>query len=270
MRVRGRQARGDALGQDALGPRRRRRHGVHDLPPAASARRPRRHAGRRARIAVPRGGSRRLPQRLPRRHRARRRGRRSPSAPTGPGDSDADEVAWSTAVEAAPWLLGTAEPEQEVAPERALREARAVQAARRRRHPRGRLGRRLRRRRPYAAVDRRPRAPHVSTGAYQRSCSAPSRPMSTTANDARRDVVEVAQRERVEALGDVDDDHVAALGGRRRRRRARRAARAGSGRPARRRPSRSGGRRPWRQRTPGARGRGYSARRCQALTMPSP
>jgi hypothetical protein len=32
-------------------------------------------------------------------------------------DSDADEVAWNTAVEAAPWLLGTAEPEQEIAPE---------------------------------------------------------------------------------------------------------------------------------------------------------
>jgi hypothetical protein len=33
------------------------------------------------------------------------------------GDSDADEVAWSTAVEAAPWLLGTTEPKKEIAPE---------------------------------------------------------------------------------------------------------------------------------------------------------
>jgi hypothetical protein len=32
-------------------------------------------------------------------------------------DSDPDEVAWGTAVEAAPWLLGTSEPDQEVAPE---------------------------------------------------------------------------------------------------------------------------------------------------------
>jgi hypothetical protein len=32
-------------------------------------------------------------------------------------DSDPDEVAWGTAVEAAPWLLGTTEPEQEIAPE---------------------------------------------------------------------------------------------------------------------------------------------------------
>jgi hypothetical protein len=29
-------------------------------------------------------------------------------------DSDPDEVAWGTAVEAAPWLLGTSEPDQEV------------------------------------------------------------------------------------------------------------------------------------------------------------
>jgi hypothetical protein len=32
-------------------------------------------------------------------------------------DSDPDEVAWGTAVEAAPWLLGTTEPAQEIAPE---------------------------------------------------------------------------------------------------------------------------------------------------------
>jgi hypothetical protein len=33
------------------------------------------------------------------------------------GGTDPDEVAWSTAVEAAPWVLGTREPEREVAPE---------------------------------------------------------------------------------------------------------------------------------------------------------
>ena len=33
-----------------------------------------------------------------------------------PGD-DADEVAWNTAVEAAPWLLGSTEPEQEIPPD---------------------------------------------------------------------------------------------------------------------------------------------------------
>ena len=38
------------------------------------------------------------------------------SSGAGRGD-DADEVAWGTAVEAAPWLLGTSEPEQEVEPD---------------------------------------------------------------------------------------------------------------------------------------------------------
>ena len=33
------------------------------------------------------------------------------------GDSDPDEVAWNTAVEAAPWLLGTSEPNEELAPD---------------------------------------------------------------------------------------------------------------------------------------------------------
>jgi hypothetical protein len=31
--------------------------------------------------------------------------------------ADVDETAWSTAVEAAPWLLGTRQPEEEVAPD---------------------------------------------------------------------------------------------------------------------------------------------------------
>src|SRR5687767_12465982 len=32
-------------------------------------------------------------------------------------DSDPDEVAWNTAVEAAPWLLGTSEPEKALSPD---------------------------------------------------------------------------------------------------------------------------------------------------------
>ena len=39
-----------------------------------------------------------------------------PEQPGGDG-SDADEVAWNTAVEAAPWLVGTSEPEQAVDPD---------------------------------------------------------------------------------------------------------------------------------------------------------
>jgi hypothetical protein len=37
--------------------------------------------------------------------------------PASGGDSDPDEVAWGTAVEAAPWLVGSAEPEEETSPE---------------------------------------------------------------------------------------------------------------------------------------------------------
>jgi hypothetical protein len=33
------------------------------------------------------------------------------------GDSDPDEVAWSTAVEAAPWLLGSSEPKEGLEPD---------------------------------------------------------------------------------------------------------------------------------------------------------
>lgn len=39
------------------------------------------------------------------------------SEPDARPGSDADEVAWSTAVEAAPWVLGSREPEHEVPPE---------------------------------------------------------------------------------------------------------------------------------------------------------
>jgi hypothetical protein len=38
----------------------------------------------------------------------------APPAATG---TDPDEVAWSTAVEAAPWVLGSSEPDREVPPE---------------------------------------------------------------------------------------------------------------------------------------------------------
>jgi hypothetical protein len=43
----------------------------------------------------------------------------APERPEGGGDggSDPDEVAWNTAVEAAPWLVGTAEPEEPVDPD---------------------------------------------------------------------------------------------------------------------------------------------------------
>jgi hypothetical protein len=33
------------------------------------------------------------------------------------GQDDADEVAWATAVEAAPWLLGTTEPDEKIPPD---------------------------------------------------------------------------------------------------------------------------------------------------------
>jgi hypothetical protein len=39
------------------------------------------------------------------------------AAPEAGGSDDADEVAWGTAVEAAPWLLGTNEPGEEIAPD---------------------------------------------------------------------------------------------------------------------------------------------------------
>jgi hypothetical protein len=40
----------------------------------------------------------------------------APEPAQGGGD-DADEVAWGTAVEAAPWLLGTTEPSEEIPPD---------------------------------------------------------------------------------------------------------------------------------------------------------
>ena len=38
-------------------------------------------------------------------------------APSPGASTDPDEVAWSTAVEAAPWVLGSREPEREIPPE---------------------------------------------------------------------------------------------------------------------------------------------------------
>jgi len=72
-----------------------------------------RHMGRRARIAF---------------HEEERRGFRNvyldriepapEGSPAGADEADeADEVAWGTAVEAAPWLLGTTEPGEEVPPD---------------------------------------------------------------------------------------------------------------------------------------------------------
>jgi hypothetical protein len=38
-------------------------------------------------------------------------------SPPETASTDPDEVAWNTAVEAAPWMLGTSQPEEEIAPE---------------------------------------------------------------------------------------------------------------------------------------------------------
>jgi hypothetical protein len=40
-----------------------------------------------------------------------------PDEQGGSGDTDPDEAAWRTAVEAAPWLVGESEPHEEVPPE---------------------------------------------------------------------------------------------------------------------------------------------------------
>jgi hypothetical protein len=68
-----------------------------------------RHNGRSARIAF---------------HEEERNGFRNvyldriePVAEPDPAGDDADEVAWNTAVEAAPWLLGTTEPREETPPD---------------------------------------------------------------------------------------------------------------------------------------------------------
>jgi len=43
---------------------------------------------------------------------------REPETADGDGDNtDPDESAWSTAIEAAPWVLGSSEPEREIPPE---------------------------------------------------------------------------------------------------------------------------------------------------------
>ena len=44
-------------------------------------------------------------------------GSEPPAQATATNDSDPDEVAWNTAVEAAPWLLGSKEPEHELEPD---------------------------------------------------------------------------------------------------------------------------------------------------------
>jgi hypothetical protein len=41
----------------------------------------------------------------------------APDKPADGSDSDPDEVAWNTAVEAAPWLLGSSEPEEALEPD---------------------------------------------------------------------------------------------------------------------------------------------------------
>jgi hypothetical protein len=69
-----------------------------------------RHRGRRARIAF---------------HEEERNGFQNVyldgiqplSGEEAPSGDDADEVAWNTAVEAAPWLLGSTEPAEEIPPD---------------------------------------------------------------------------------------------------------------------------------------------------------
>jgi hypothetical protein len=40
-----------------------------------------------------------------------------PAPEAGDGDTDAEEAAWRTAVDAAPWLMGESDPHEETAPE---------------------------------------------------------------------------------------------------------------------------------------------------------
>jgi hypothetical protein len=40
-----------------------------------------------------------------------------PESPPPSGNTDPDEVAWNTAVEAAPWMLGTSEPDEAIPPD---------------------------------------------------------------------------------------------------------------------------------------------------------
>ena len=40
-----------------------------------------------------------------------------PESTPASGNTDPDEVAWNTAVEAAPWMLGTSEPDEEIPPD---------------------------------------------------------------------------------------------------------------------------------------------------------
>ena len=44
-----------------------------------------------------------------------------PERDAGADDSDPDEVAWNIAVEAAPWLVGTSEPDQAIEPDELYR-----------------------------------------------------------------------------------------------------------------------------------------------------
>ena len=69
------------------------------------------HQGRRARIAF---------------HEEERNGfhnvyldaiSEAPEEPPASGDTDPDEAAWNTAVEAAPWMLGNRDPTREIPPE---------------------------------------------------------------------------------------------------------------------------------------------------------
>ena len=88
-------------------------------------------------------------------------------APSPGASTDPDEVAWSTAVEAAPWVLGSSRARTRDPAGGALREAGAVQAPGRRRHPRrdGARGRLIRECRLARRIEPTRMAPRRSSGA---------------------------------------------------------------------------------------------------------
>jgi hypothetical protein len=59
----------------------------------------------------------------------------------GTDGSHADEVAWSTAMDAAPWLLGANEPKRKIAPDEFFERLKPFKDLRRRGHRTGRRGR---------------------------------------------------------------------------------------------------------------------------------
>ena len=102
----------DAERNDPLRRARRRRQGVHDVPRPAIGREAAKFEGRHAHISF---------------HEEERNGFQNvyldaiweadERPQSASGNTDPDEVAWNTAVEAAPWMLGSREPQDEIPPE---------------------------------------------------------------------------------------------------------------------------------------------------------